>query len=288
MTEFAINMLSGIAIALVLIMPLSYKWQLKKATAFLGACIFGAVSGVMVFGIGRYAGLNIVASVALEGPLSLAMALAAASFMFYRDPDRAPEPDRGSIVSPADGEVLYVKRIDEGQVPLSVKKGRTFHLEELLQTDILNGSSYLIGIGMNLLNVHVNRSPITGTVKMLKPITGSFLSLKIDDAVLKNERFTTVIDNESYQVGVVQIASRLVRRIETYLSEGQGVEKGERIGMIKFGSQVDVALPQLHGLEVTVSPGDELKAGESVIARLREVQKQEHNNDLSIRLESSI
>ncbi|MBE0447296.1 MAG: phosphatidylserine decarboxylase family protein [Actinobacteria bacterium] len=272
MDQLSVNMLSGVIVALILIMPLAYKWQIKMVTAFLGACVFGLLSGILSYNIGRSIELARITIIMFQGTFILTMASASAVFMFYRDPERTPPLDGESIVSPADGTVLYVKRVTRGEVPLSLKNGRTLRLTELAQADILNDGLYLIGIGMNLLNVHVNRAPIGGVVRLLKPVRGSFLSLKAENAVLKNERFTTVIDNGSYLVGVVQIASRLVRRIETYVHEGQKIQKGERIGMIKFGSQVDLILPQVDGLEVTVTPGDELKAGESIIARLQNYQ----------------
>jgi phosphatidylserine decarboxylase len=82
-----------------------------------------------------------------------------------------------------------------------------------------------------------------------------------------NERVTTVIDNSTFRVGVIQIASRLVRRIVSYIKEGDSLEIGQRIGVILFGSQVDLAIPELQNLRIEVRQGDEVTAGISVIAR---------------------
>ena len=82
-----------------------------------------------------------------------------------------------------------------------------------------------------------------------------------------NERVTTIIDSGTFKIAVVQIASRLVRRIASYLGEGDRVRIGQRIGVIRLGSQVDVAIPEIENLRINVKPGDEVRAGVSVIAR---------------------
>jgi phosphatidylserine decarboxylase len=120
---------------------------------------------------------------------------------------------------------------------------------------------------MNILNVHVNRSPIDGKIVLQKYIKGSFLSLRRPEAETCNERVTTIIDNGQFKIAMIQIASRLVRRIVSYLKEGDMVAIGQRIGMIAFGSQVDVAIPQLENLKITVKPGDRVRAGVSIVAR---------------------
>ena len=132
-----------------------------------------------------------------------------------------------------------------------------------------------LAFAMNFLDVHVNRSPMSGKITLAKHIQGLFLSLKKQEALLQNERALTVIDNGSFKVGIVQIASRLVRQIVAYLQEGQLVSCGERIGMIRFGSQVDVVLPNLPSLVVNVVPGMKVKAGLSVLASHREEKARE-------------
>ena len=94
-----------------------------------------------------------------------------------------------------------------------------------------------------------------------------FISLKKEQATVKNERLTTVIEQGHFKVGVVQIASRLVRRIQSYLEEGQSVECGQRLGMIRFGSQVDLIIPNIKNLNIRVRLGEDVKAGVSVIAQ---------------------
>ena len=100
---------------------------------------------------------------------------------------------------------------------------------------------------------------------MVKPLPGKFESLKRIQSLLENERALLVFENESLKLGIVQIASRLVRRIVCYVKEGQEVAQGDRIGMIKFGSQVDLLIAFREDLEVQVSVGDEVVAGETVL-----------------------
>ena len=191
--------------------------------------------------------------------------IGAIMFFFFRDPERNPPGREDVIVSPADGTVIYIKEIEGGRFPFAVKNNNTIPLSEFSQEDLIPERGIQIGIAMNYLNVHVNRSPIAGTVKMLKPIGGKFLSLKHLHALLENERTLMVFENDNLKVGIVQIASRLVRRIVPYVQEGQVMEQGQRVGMIKFGSQVDLLLAYREDLVVKVNVGDELTAGESIV-----------------------
>ena len=126
---------------------------------------------------------------------------------------------------------------------------------------------------MNILNVHVNRSPIEGKIIFHKRTKGKFISLRRQESEILNERVTTVIGNGTLRVGVIQIASRLVRRIVSYVREGDSLDIGQRLGAIVLGSQVDVVIPELENLKMEVKPGDEVKAGVSVIARYSLVKK---------------
>ena len=91
--------------------------------------------------------------------------------------------------------------------------------------------------------------------------------MKKKEAIIQNERNLIIIDNEHIKLGIVQIASRLVRKIVPYIQEGQGIEKGERIGAIRFGSQVDLILSALPSIRIQVNPGEKVKAGITIIAR---------------------
>lgn len=185
---------------------------------------------------------------------------------FFRDPERKIPYNDNVLVSPADGTVLYIKKLEDGTIPISVKQGRAARIDEMIQTDMLSDARYILGIEMNVLNVHVNRSPVDGKITFKKHIPGSFLSLRNEESPVRNERLTTVIDQGAFKIAVIQIASRLVRRIDSYVDTGDIVTMGDRIGMIRFGSQVDVIIPALKDLEFAVGVGDEVTAGTSLLA----------------------
>jgi phosphatidylserine decarboxylase len=125
-----------------------------------------------------------------------------------------------------------------------------------------------VGVGLSFLDVHVNRSPLRGRIVFQRRFPGRFGSLRDPEMVFENERTTLLIDRGDVQVAVVLIASRLVRRIVSFVREGSDVAAGERIGMIRFGSQADVVLPLRDDLRIVVRPGDRLVAGETPIAQL--------------------
>jgi phosphatidylserine decarboxylase len=192
---------------------------------------------------------------------------------FYRDPERRVPDHDGCILSPADGSIRYIKPFSNGEIPIAEKNHHKYKLSEFTGTDILDNGGISVGIEMNLLDVHVNRSPIPGRVQLLRPMEGPFLSLRRPDAIYKNERVTTVIENGTIRIGVVQIASRLVRRIISYVSEGDLLQAGQRIGMIRFGSQVDLIIPKRSGLVLSVSTDQRVKAGVSVIAKYKKQEQ---------------
>ena len=257
--------ISGLMISLVTLIPLSIKWELEKRLTIPAAVFIGIISGSIVQGIDMVWNLSfsliIIIEILLIGVMSSSLLL----WRFYRDPDRVPPADKNVILSPADGEVIYVKKIEKGAIPFSEKKGRKFSLNDFIQSDVLPQGGYLVGIAMNYLDVHVNRAPISGRISLLKHIKGSFISLKNKEAVIQNERNLIVIDNEYIRLGIVQIASRLVRKIVPFIHEGQGIQKGERIGAIRFGSQVDLVLPNLPPIDIKVKPNDKVKAGLSIV-----------------------
>ncbi len=173
------------------------------------------------------------------------------------------------MLSPADGEVVYVRRADAGELPVATKHGRSYSLRELTRTTLDSEDAVVIGIGMSFLDVHVNRSPIAGVVTARQHFPGLFGSLRDPRMTFENERATTVIQSAHLQVAVVQIASRLVRQIVGRVSCGDTVRAGDRIGVIRLGSQVDVVLPRRPDVEVCVRAGQRVRAGESVLAVVR-------------------
>ncbi|GAA2052390.1 phosphatidylserine decarboxylase [Williamsia deligens] len=202
---------------------------------------------------------------------------------FFRDPVRTPPDNRHAVVAPADGVVTYVKRVDRGQVPFAIKKGRTIPLHEF--TDIATDSSgFLVGVYMTEYSVHRNRSPIAGTVvarrhRAADPFNRSMARVGANllarqtpydegcDYLMTNERLTIGVRHPGGAVATVtQIADLWVNRIVAHVDVGESVARGEQYGMIRFGSQCDVFLPDELADRITVRPGQYVFAGTTTIA----------------------
>ena len=171
-------------------------------------------------------------------------------YYFFRDPRRAVPAGEGLIVSPADGVVSLI----EPAVP---------------PAELGLGGAPLtrVSVFMSVFNCHVNRAPIGGTITKVAYRPGKFLNASLDKASEDNERNGLVIDlPDGRRIGVVQIAGLVARRILCFVAEGQGLRTGERFGLIRFGSRLDVYLPD--GVEPQVALGQTMIAGETVIAVL--------------------
>lgn len=162
---------------------------------------------------------------------------------FFRDPERITPAKDNIVVSPADGTVLFVK--------------------EVIDEKFINGKAKQISIFMSPLNVHVNRIPISGTVEYLKHYEGEFIAAFEDKASEKNERTEIGIASEKGKVLFTQIAGFVARRIVCDLKIGDKVKIGERFGMIKFGSRVDILVP--NNWQEKVKKDDKVFAGETIL-----------------------
>lgn len=256
----------GAALALVSALPLALKWQLgvfRTALVILAGSMLVAVALTAVGSLLNFTAIT--GALAMWGGTILAVS-AGLLVVFFRDPDR-PAPGREDvIVSPADGRVIYVRPVEPGQIPVADKHGRAYPLQELSETALGDGGAVAIGISMNLSDVHVNRAPIGGRITLLKHVPGTFSSLRKPEMVFSNERATTLIDAGDLQIAIVQIASRLVRRIVSFVSEGDTMRPGQRIGAIRFGSQVDLLIPAAKEINLSVQEGDRVLAGKTIMA----------------------
>lgn len=202
-------------------------------------------------------------------------------FYFFRDPERKI-PGGKNIVAPADGEIVYVSKVRKNATPLSAKKGKMLTLTEIAKSRLFPGEKFIVGIFINPFNVHVNRAPIEGKIEKIHyykaedlPMTRMWLRTMFSikpfyigsKHIARNERNTIIIKGK-FIVAVVQIADIYVKRILCYVKKGDTVEKGQRIGMIRMGSQVDLIFPAKKNFKILVKEGDKVKAGESVIAEL--------------------
>lgn len=202
----------------------------------------------------------------ISPPVVVGLGLGLTMIRFWRTPKRKITATENQIVSPADGNIIYVKKLDSDQVPISVKNGKISRLDELTKTNLVKQPCWLIGINMTPFDVHKNCAPISGKLTFNKHTDGKFLSLKAIESETENERNTIVIENGKIKVGVVQIASKMVRRIDSYVNVGDQLKKGQWFGMIRFGSQVDVILP--IECKVNVELKQQVYAGKTIIAEI--------------------
>lgn len=165
---------------------------------------------------------------------------------FFRDPDRYFDSKDNQLLSAADGKICFIGEENppsETQFKEKMKK---------------------ISIFMNVFNVHVNRSPVNGNIKKIIYKNGKFFNASLDKASEHNERNSFIIKTNTDKIVVVQIAGLIARRILSFISEGDKIDKGDRIGLIRFGSRVDIYFPPTY--EIKVNQNDIVVAGETIIA----------------------
>jgi phosphatidylserine decarboxylase len=165
---------------------------------------------------------------------------------FFRDPERAGERGPSLVVSPADGKLIMITEVDE---PTFVK-----------------GRAVRLSIFMNVFNVHVNRYPVEGVVRYIHYNKGKFFNAAAEKSSLENEQMSVGIETSRYRVLVRQIAGLIARRIVTYSKLGETIRQGDRMGIIRFGSRVDVFLPAGSTLRAKI--GDITVAGVTILGEL--------------------
>jgi len=178
----------------------------------------------------------------------LGVALTAWCYYFFRDPERTTPVREGLVIAPADGRISDIRELTPPP-----------------ELDLDDRPRWRVSIFMNVFDVHVNRAPVDGRIVGLTYIPGKFLNAELDKASTDNERqaFTLEMDNGE-RIGMVQIAGLVARRIVRFVDRGDAVLAGQRIGLIRFGSRVDVWLPP--GVKPQVLVGQRTYAGETVIA----------------------
>lgn len=200
---------------------------------------------------GYYYGAVLIAAAGLVAWLTrpswaiVPLVLAIFFLWFFRDPERVIPSEAGAVVSPADGKVTSVATVK------------------------VNGETFKsISIFLNVFNVHVNRSPVSGIVRGARYEPGKYLNAMNPASAEQNERNTVTIEGDGHRVIFKQIAGLLARRIVFTKQVGDSVRRGERVGLIKFGSRTDVLLDP--SAEVAVKVGDNVKGGSSILAFLKQ------------------
>lgn len=185
------------------------------------------------------------------------LVLSAGVFAFFRDPERVvPQLDR-AILAPADGLVSLIRQV-EPPAELRIDDGTGVE-------GLAAGPVTRVSIFMSVFDVHINRAPIAGAIRRVVYIPGKFLNADLDKASEDNERQHLLIERaDGLKIGFTQIAGLVARRIVPFVKPGDTVGAGQRIGMIRFGSRVDVYLPA--GTDAKVLPGQRVVAGETILA----------------------
>ena len=165
---------------------------------------------------------------------------------FFRDPEREAPADPRAIIAPADGTIVEISTVHEPY--------------------FLNGEATMVAIFLSVFDVHVQRAPVDGEIKFVRYNKGKFLDARNMNASLENEnRVVGIVTADGYRVTVRQIAGLIARRIVGWADPGAKLAKGERLGMIKFGSRVELFLPT--SAQIVAKVGDYAKGGETVLAR---------------------
>ncbi|MGZ5034491.1 MAG: phosphatidylserine decarboxylase [Usitatibacter sp.] len=222
----------------------------------------------------------------------MALATIAAAFLFwryvwfFRDPPRAP-PAAPGLLSPADGTVVYVRRVAPGEPVVVIKQGLAATVRDIMRDDF-DRPKLVVGIFMSPFDVHYNRAPLEGTIGFVRRHAALGENAHMGEMhwrslfdlppryqgsmhIVQNERAVTLIEGTyrgaALPCYVVQIGARTVNGIDSYLSPGQHVRRGQTFGMIRVGSQVDMIVPWSDAFEVLVRPGERVIAGETVVVR---------------------
>ncbi len=201
------------------------KWPILVLTALSVATIFGCPV--------RWAPI-------------LPLVLLVFTISFFRDPEANVPADPKLIVAPATGRIVEIKTVNEPQ--------------------FLKGEATMVAVFLSIFDVHVQRAPIGGTIRLVQYNKGKFLDARNPNASLQNEnRIVGVESTDGFRVAVRQISGLIARRIVGWVGPGAPLAKGERFGMIRFGSRVELFLPP--GTEIAATVGDYARGGETIIAR---------------------
>ena len=177
----------------------------------------------------------------------IALFLTGFVFHFFRDPERISPEDEDAVIAPADGKIILVEKIFDDR--------------------FINEHVYKVSIFMSVFDVHVNRMPFAGEVEKIQYAPGRFYSANTDQGGLANEHCGIILSTKkNFRFAVVQVAGLLARRIVCWVEKGDTIERGKRFGMIRFGSRVDLYLPQ--NVQLEVSSGQRVRAGETIVGYL--------------------
>lgn len=206
----------------------------------------GIIIGAVLFAIVVTIGAVILSSMLTKIFAVIGWIFVVFSLFFFRDPERKIPVNVDLILSAGDGKVVEIR--------------------DVFEDHFLKGNAKQISIFLSVFDVHINRIPISGTVGYFKYLPGKFVQAYKQIASRENEQTVIGIENGQTKIVVKQIAGILARRIVCHIREGSSVKRGERFGMIKFGSRVDLIIPE--NCEILVNVGEKVKGGETAIAKI--------------------
>lgn len=232
----------------------------------------GMISGILASGIYLAGSSILFVSDLIAYLLSLIGLLisgvAVVMWQFFRDPERIPPDAPDAIIAPADGKIIYVRKITAGTVPCAIKGKKNIEISEITKTGVLDKTDgYILGICMSVLDVHITRAPIDGKLTYMRSFPGRTLSPKDWRSEIENPRTTLIFEGDAQKIVVTEMGTPYVSKILSFIEGGSPVNRGQRIGKITWGSQVDVIIPSTD-VEILVKEGDAVVAGKTILARL--------------------
>jgi phosphatidylserine decarboxylase len=250
--------------AIIISSPKFLKLDYKK-TLIIG--FIGSTISIIIFTILSLYDINIIKNTLISFSIYTISIVLTVLIHFFRNPTRIPPKENNIILSPADGKILYIKPFENGNIPKPIKGKKQISITDIAKNDVFSKSNgIIIGIGMTLFDVHINRTPINGKVIYSKHYNGINYSAKNWLSEINNERHTSIITNDKLTAAIIQIGTPLVSKVICKLGEGTNVEIGEIMGNIRFGSQVDLIISPTP--QINVSENDQVYAGKTILAKV--------------------
>jgi len=227
----------------------------------------GLLAGVIYLLVHHYLSVSVLLAYLLSLLALLISGIGVVMWRFYRDPERIPPDVPNAIIAPADGRIIYVRDVAAGTVPCAIKGKKNIEISEIAKTGALDTTDgYIIGICMSVLDVHITRAPIGGKITSIESFPGRTLSPKDWRSEIENPRTTLIFEGDAQRAIVTEIGTPYVSKILSFVETGSSVTRGQRIGKVTWGSQVDVIIPSTK-VEILVKEGDAVMAGKTVLAR---------------------
>jgi phosphatidylserine decarboxylase len=229
--------------------------------------VSGLLAGLIYLAVHRYFSVSNLVAYALSLLALLISGIGVVMWQFFRDPERIPPDVLNAIIAPADGKIIYVREVAAGTVPCAIKGKKNIEISEITKTGALDTTDgYIIGICMSVLDVHITRAPIGGKITSIESFPGRTLSPKDWRSEIENPRTTLIIEGDAQRIVVTEMGTPYVSKILSFVGVGAPVVRGQKIGKITWGSQVDVIIPSAE-VEILVKEGDAVTAGETILAR---------------------